>query len=804
MRAPYAIARVGERGKTFIEKGEAGAFESSTKTSDNNQNPIWNEKVTVSFDVSNPELHVAIFDFDDVRKHDFLGDAALTLPTGVTASRGTTTVPLKGNKAVVKNGSTVTLQWERLKIQQGHRSRPFANQQGQRLKTRDSALGLSQRDRADKENAEKGENRSPPTSPGEEGGKHLMRFASAAGVMMRDSSSDSSSHSETSTSASHSDSDSDSDSDITVIESSSENTDNGEEEEEEVQKADLKPARRLVQRQSVEQDPRRIRNTFGRTQSTVRLHKRGTMARGGVAGGPIPESKDETGGIADERFEEVPGIPRVKARRHIYSDEKDYLFTYTTSNKTAPNRVKRIRRSQIKPHQMQVRLYRNKTDQSRPGNPLRRDYLPAGMIAAIDPPGVKLDPIEMDELEADAHYKAYRVSDSYNQRSPGVEEEWTMCSVVAIERATGLYEVEVNPFVNLGVVEHIRVVGSEPGRRLGENLEMRQGHMQDSRGGATPVDVGVMHILRQDIRGHSPKHQQIFQRPWGIAVFPKSKNGDCVVVDNQQHCVHVLAGVSALVNSGQATADTPVKTPACYDHTFGSQGRGRGQFMGPRGVAIDSDFRVIVADTQNHRIQGLRFLPGRDRSQKGTVDSWWAPRKQATGEDKHAVLEKDESLLTPKARHRGISLAYASGEGPSSAAGKLAAKGGGRGTHVSRAKAASQSEMDRLGIWDMEEYAALKNQWVVDFIYPDDQEYVDKKAGLKYRTQLANRTKTGKETDKLPKLPKRAEHKVGPKLRAPSDVAVDVYDNYIIADTDNHCIRVFARVEVEPYEYPDR
>ena len=774
MRAPYVIARVGERGKTFQEKGEVGAFESSTKTSDKDQNPIWNEKVTVSFDVANPELHVAIFDFDEVRKHDFLGDAALTLPTGVTASMGTTTVPLKGNVAVVKTGSTVTLQWERLKVQQGQRLGPFANQQGQRLKTRGSALGLSQRDRAEKEFAETGENRSPPISPGEEGGK-------AANVMVRDSSSDSSSHSDTSTSASHSDSDSDSDSDVAVAKSSSEDTDDGE------------PL-----------DPLRIRNTFGRTQSTVR---RQTAAKG-VAGGPMPESKDETGGneggVAGEQFEEVPGIPRVKARRHIYSDEKDYLFTYTTSNKTAPNRVQRIRRSQIKPHQMQVRLYRNKTDQSRPGNPLRRDYLPAGMIAAIDPPGVKLDPIEMDELEADAHYQAYRVSDSYSQRSPGVEEEWTMCSVVAIERATGLYEVEVNPFVNLGVVEHIRVVGSEPGRRLGENLEMCQGHMQDSRGGATPVDVGVMHILRQDIRGHSPKHQQIFQRPWGIAVFPKSKNGDCVVVDNDQHCVHVLAGVSALVNSGKAKADTPLKTPACYDHSFGSQGRGRGQFMGPRGVAIDSDFRVIVADTQNHRIQGLRFLPGRDRSQKGTVDSWWAPRKQATGEDKHANFEEDENLLTPKARQRGISLAYVSGEGPSSVAGKLSAKEGGRGTYVSRAKAVSQSEMDRLGIWDMEEYAALKNQWVVDFIYPDDQEYVDKKAGLKYRTQLADRTKQGKETDKLPKLPKRTEHKVGPKLRAPSDVAVDVFDNYIIADTDNHCIRVFARVEVEPYEYPDR
>ena len=57
----------------------------------------------------------------------------------------------------------------------------------------------------------------------------------------------------------------------------------------------------------------------------------------------------------------------------------------------------------------------------------------------------------------------------------------------------------------------------------------------------------------------------------------------------------------------------------------------------------------------------------------------------------------------------------------------------------------------------------------------------------------------------LPPAPtKHTESHAGPLLRLPSDVAVDSYDNYIVADTDNHCIRVFAREEVEPYEYPDR
>ena len=41
-------------------------------------------------------------------------------------------------------------------------------------------------------------------------------------------------------------------------------------------------------------------------------------------------------------------------------------------------------------------------------------------------------------------------------------------------------------------------------------------------------------------------------------------------------------------------------------------------------------------------------------------------------------------------------------------------------------------------------------------------------------------------------------------LHHPSDVAVDIYDHVIVADTDNHCIRVLGRVAVAPEEYPDR
>ena len=41
-------------------------------------------------------------------------------------------------------------------------------------------------------------------------------------------------------------------------------------------------------------------------------------------------------------------------------------------------------------------------------------------------------------------------------------------------------------------------------------------------------------------------------------------------------------------------------------------------------------------------------------------------------------------------------------------------------------------------------------------------------------------------------------------LNEPSDVAVDPCDNYIVADTGNHCIRILGRKYVAPEEYPDR
>ena len=57
------------------------------------------------------------------------------------------------------------------------------------------------------------------------------------------------------------------------------------------------------------------------------------------------------------------------------------------------------------------------------------------------------------------------------------------------------------------------------------------------------------------------------------------------VADCSNHCVQVL------------NSDLSVS------YTFGKQGNGKGQFIGPWGIACDSTGKVYVADTGNHRIQ---------------------------------------------------------------------------------------------------------------------------------------------------------------------------------------------------------
>ena len=73
-------------------------------------------------------------------------------------------------------------------------------------------------------------------------------------------------------------------------------------------------------------------------------------------------------------------------------------------------------------------------------------------------------------------------------------------------------------------------------------------------------------------------------RPWGVVV---NKKGEIIIAENAYgaHCISVYS------QSGEKL------------RSFGSSGSGQGQFKGPRGVAVDDDDNILVADTENNCIQ---------------------------------------------------------------------------------------------------------------------------------------------------------------------------------------------------------
>ena len=71
-------------------------------------------------------------------------------------------------------------------------------------------------------------------------------------------------------------------------------------------------------------------------------------------------------------------------------------------------------------------------------------------------------------------------------------------------------------------------------------------------------------------------------KPWGIAL---NKSGEVVVTSSDRNCVSVFSPSGDKLRS------------------FGTEGSGQGQFMGPCGVAVDGEGNILVADSVNHRIQ---------------------------------------------------------------------------------------------------------------------------------------------------------------------------------------------------------
>ena len=71
-------------------------------------------------------------------------------------------------------------------------------------------------------------------------------------------------------------------------------------------------------------------------------------------------------------------------------------------------------------------------------------------------------------------------------------------------------------------------------------------------------------------------------KPWGVAV---NKRGDIIVTENEECSVSIFSPAGEKIKS------------------FGSYGSNHGQFDSPRGVAVDADDNILVADCNNSRIQ---------------------------------------------------------------------------------------------------------------------------------------------------------------------------------------------------------
>ena len=75
--------------------------------------------------------------------------------------------------------------------------------------------------------------------------------------------------------------------------------------------------------------------------------------------------------------------------------------------------------------------------------------------------------------------------------------------------------------------------------------------------------------------------------PCGVAV---NRRGGLVVTEVGQHCVSVFSSSREKIRS------------------FGFCGSGHGDFKCPRGVAVDGEGNIFVADCSNHRIQKFMNL----------------------------------------------------------------------------------------------------------------------------------------------------------------------------------------------------
>ncbi len=172
--------------------------------------------------------------------------------------------------------------------------------------------------------------------------------------------------------------------------------------------------------------------------------------------------------------------------------------------------------------------------------------------------------------------------------------------------------------------------GSGPGQ-----FESPSGVGTDGFGNVYVADTGNHRIQKFDALGQfltqwggQGTGDGFFESPQGVAAVPFS--GEVYVADTGNHRVQVFSatGVHQLTLGSFGTVPghfvSPEDVAAYFDEVFvvdtgndrvqkvagflpglvfGSSGSGAGQFSGPRGIGVDCDGSVLVADTGNHRVQ---------------------------------------------------------------------------------------------------------------------------------------------------------------------------------------------------------
>ena len=119
-------------------------------------------------------------------------------------------------------------------------------------------------------------------------------------------------------------------------------------------------------------------------------------------------------------------------------------------------------------------------------------------------------------------------------------------------------------------------------------------------------------ISRSKLRVSVPQCKNLFSLPWGMCQAKNNGYGHLVVSDNELDCLHVFDGgenVSDDRTVEEKGLDQFEKDDTRqYLYTIGRRGTLRGEFHGPKGICFDHANRLIVADSNNNRIQGFEYL----------------------------------------------------------------------------------------------------------------------------------------------------------------------------------------------------